>query len=295
MQDTTLEQQIGKPLLARGKVRDLYDLGDRLLIVVSDRISAFDVVFNEPVPQKGVILNQLAAFWFKRLESVVGHHMLSTDPTTYPDGLDRHAGVLAGRSMLVKKVDMLPVECIVRGYLEGSALKAYQAEGSVSGLRLPEGLTQGDRLPEPIFTPSTKAESGHDENISFDQLVDLIGSARAHEVRQASLAFYREAARYSEARGLLLADSKFEFGLDQGRLLVADELFTPDSSRFWDLADYQPGRPQKSFDKQYLRQWLEGLDWDKNPPPPPLPEAVIRATAARYRQAYERLTGQPVV
>jgi phosphoribosylaminoimidazole-succinocarboxamide synthase len=283
---------IDKPLLARGKVRDLFDLGQSLLIVVTDRVSAFDVVFNELIPQKGIVLNSIAAFWFEKTRSIIDNHMISTDPLTYPDGLDRYADDLAGRSMLVRKIDMLPVECIVRGYLEGSALKEYRAIQSISGIPMPAGLRQADRLPEPIFTPSTKADSGHDENISFDQLVSIIGSDLAEQLRSVSLQLYRDAAAYAESKGIILADTKFEFGLSNGQLIVADEMFTPDSSRFWELDDYQPGRSQKSFDKQYLREWLETLDWDKNPPPPALPESVIQATAAKYLEAYERLTGK---
>lgn len=283
---------IDKPLLARGKVRDLFDLGQSLLIVVTDRVSAFDVVFNELIPQKGIVLNSIAAFWFEKTRSIIDNHMISTDPLTYPDGLDRYADELAGRSMLVRKIDMLPVECIVRGYLEGSALKEYRAIQSISGIPMPAGLRQADRLPEPIFTPSTKADSGHDENISFDQLVSIIGSDLAEQLRSVSLQLYRDAAAYAESKGIILADTKFEFGLSNGQLIVADEIFTPDSSRFWELDDYQPGRSQKSFDKQYLREWLETLDWDKNPPPPALPESVIQATAAKYLEAYERLTGK---
>ena len=283
---------IDKPLLARGKVRDLFNLGQSLLIVVTDRVSAFDVVFNELIPQKGIVLNSIAAFWFEKTRSIIDNHMISTDPLTYPDGLDRYADELAGRSMLVRKIDMLPVECIVRGYLEGSALKEYRAIQSISGIPMPAGLRQADRLPEPIFTPSTKADSGHDENISFDQLVSVIGSDLAEQLRSVSLQLYRDAAAYAESKGIILADTKFEFGLSNGQLIVADEMFTPDSSRFWELDDYQPGRSQKSFDKQYLREWLETLDWDKNPPPPALPESVIQATAAKYLEAYERLTGK---
>lgn len=280
------------PLYVRGKVRDVFDLGDALLIVVTDRISAFDVVFNELIPHKGVVLNSIAAFWFEQTRSIVANHVLSTDPRSYPLGLDRSAEQLEGRSMLVRKIEMLPAECIVRGYMEGSALKEYRKSQTVGGLPMPAGLRQADRLPEPVFTPSTKEESGHDINISFARLQDLIGTEKAGQVRQASLALYTAAAAYAEEKGIILADTKFEFGLADGRLMVADEIFTPDSSRFWEKSDYAPGRAQKSFDKQYLREWLETLDWDKTPPPPALPQAVIEATAARYVEAYERLTGK---
>ena len=280
------------PLYIRGKVRDVYDLGDTLLMVVTDRISAFDVVFEELIPDKGTVLNSISAFWFDRMRPIVDNHVLSTDPAAYPQDLAQYADRLAGRSMWVRKVAMLPAECIVRGYLEGSALKEYRQSGTVGGMAMPKGLRQADKLPEPVFTPSTKEESGHDINITFNRLTDMIGSELADSVRSASLALYKEASAYAESCGIILADTKFEFGQAGGKLVVADELFTPDSSRFWEKSDYEPGRAQKSFDKQYLREWLETLDWDKTPPPPPLPSEVIEKTAAKYREAYERLTGK---
>lgn len=283
---------LSQPLFLRGKVRDVFDLGDTLLIVATDRISAFDVVFEELIPDKGKVLNSIAAFWFDRLRAIQPNHFLSADPAEYPDGLARYADQLTGRSMLVRKIDVLPVECIVRGYLEGSALKEYRAAGTVGGLPMPSGMRQAERLPEPVFTPSTKAESGHDENISFAELENRIGSELAALLRERSLALYTEGSRHAAACGILLADTKFEFGLDGGDLLVADEILTPDSSRFWEAADYMPGRAQVSFDKQYLREWLETLNWDKNPPPPELPKTVIERTAAKYREAYARLTGR---
>ncbi len=283
---------IDLPVFIRGKVRDVYDLGASLLIVVTDRVSAFDVVFNETIPDKGVVLNSISAFWFEMMRPIVANHVISTDPSEYPMGLDQYAEQLKGRSMLVKKIQMLPAECIVRGYLEGSALKEYRQTGKISGIELPDGLKQADRLPEPIFTPSTKADEGHDINISFAELVDLIGDEMASKVRDKSLELYKAAAKYAESRGIILADTKFEFGTLDGELVIADEIFTPDSSRFWELTDYEPGRAQKSFDKQYLREWLETLDWDKTPPPPTLPESVIEKTAEKYRDAYQRLTGK---
>lgn len=286
---------IDLPVFVRGKVRDVFDLGDTLLIVVTDRISAFDVVFAELIPHKGVVLNSIAAFWFDLTRDIVDNHVLSTDPEAYPMGLDRHAGQLAGRSMLVRKIAMLPAECIVRGYLEGSALKEYRQSQTVGGIPMPAGLRQADRLPEPVFTPSTKEESGHDINITFAQLQNLIGAQEADQVRQASLALYAAASAYAEEKGIILADTKFEFGMADGHLVVADEIFTPDSSRFWEKSAYEPGRPQKSFDKQYLREWLETLDWDKTPPPPTLPQAVIEATSLKYVEAYERLTGKKLL
>lgn len=285
---------IDLPLFVRGKVRNVYDLGDSLLIVVTDRISAFDVVFDELIPDKGKVLNSIAAFWFDYTKDVVPNHVISTNPAEYPLGLDQYADQLAGRSMWVKKVQMLPAECIVRGYLEGSALKEYRQHGTVSGVKMPEGLRQCDRLPQPMFTPSTKAEEGHDINITIAELGKLIGSAMATKLEEKSLALYAKAAAYAESRGIILADTKFEFGLLDGHLVVADEIFTPDSSRFWEMSDYEPGRAQKSFDKQYLREWLETLDWDKTPPAPKLPDEVISKTSAKYREAYERLTGQPL-
>lgn len=280
------------PLYLKGKVRNVYDLGDSLLIVVTDRISAFDVIFNELIPDKGTVLNSIAAFWFNYTQDVIPNHVISTDPAEYPMGLSAFKEQLQGRSMWVKKVQMLPAECIVRGYLEGSALKEYQKTGQISGVNMPAGLRQGDKLPQPMFTPSTKAEEGHDINITIAELGKLIGSAMATKLEEKSLALYTKAAAYAESRGIILADTKFEFGLLDGHLVVADEIFTPDSSRFWEMSDYQPGRAQKSFDKQYLREWLETLDWDKTPPAPQLPAEVITKTAAKYREAYERLTGQ---
>lgn len=283
---------ISLPLFVRGKVRNVYDLGDSLLMVVTDRISAFDVVFDELIPDKGKVLNSISAFWFDYTKDIIPNHVISTEPAEYPMGLSAYADQLKGRSMWVKKVDMLPVECIVRGYLEGSALKEYQAAGTVGGIKMPEGMLQGDKLPAPMFTPSTKAEEGHDINITYSQLVELIGEPDAKQLSDATLALYEKVSAYALTRGMILADTKFEFGKIDGKLVIADEMFTPDSSRFWDLADYEPGRAQKSFDKQYLREWLETLDWNKTYPAPHLPEDVIEKTAAKYREAYRLLTGK---
>jgi phosphoribosylaminoimidazole-succinocarboxamide synthase len=285
---------IDLPVLIRGKVRDVFDLGDSLLMVATDRISAFDVVFRELIPDKGVVLNSISAFWFGLTRGIVANHLITSDPAEYPESLARHAALLAGRSMLVKKIRMLPVECIVRGYLEGSGLKEYNKSGTVGGNPVPAGLRQADRLPEPIFTPSTKAESGHDINIDFAQTCGLVGEHTARLVRDKSLALYRFAQEYAEERGIILADTKFEFGLLDGELLVADEIFTPDSSRFWDKNEYEPGHAQKSFDKQFLREWLESSGWDKNPPPPALPAEIVEKTAEKYNDAYFRLTGKPI-
>ncbi|NJP41668.1 phosphoribosylaminoimidazolesuccinocarboxamide synthase [Oscillospiraceae bacterium HV4-5-C5C] len=279
------------PRLSSGKVREMYDLGDCLLMVVTDRISAFDVVFDQLVPDKGRVLSGISAFWFNYLQSVLPNHLLTTDPAAYPQETAPWRELLEGRSMLVKKARMLPVECIVRAYLDGSALKEYRACGTVAGETMPAGLRQGDPLPRLLFTPSTKEESGHDRNITREELANLIGRQEAELLADRSLALFAAAQAHAEAAGIILADSKFEFGHIDGELVVADELFTPDSSRFWDRKLYRPGAPQASFDKQYLRDYLETLDWDKTYPAPTLPQEIILKTATRYREAYERLTG----
>lgn len=279
------------PRKSKGKVRDIYDLGDRLILLVTDRISAFDVVFPDPIPEKGAVLNSMSAFWFDKLEDICPNHVISIDVADFPAELQPFAKYLEGRTMLVKKAEMLPAECIVRGYLEGSALKEYRSTGKIAGIKMPEGLRQGDKLPEPIFTPSTKAEEGHDINISYDELVDMLGADVAAELRDKSLALYKAAADFALEKGIIIADTKFEFGYIDGVLCICDELFTPDSSRFWDLATYEPGKAQISFDKQYLREYLETLEWDKTPPAPELPAYIMAQTAAKYKEAYERLTG----
>jgi phosphoribosylaminoimidazole-succinocarboxamide synthase len=277
----------------QGKVRDIYDLGDRLLLVASDRISAFDVVMNEPIPDKGRILTRLSAFWFRKLADLTPNHVISLEVEDFPPACAPYRDLLQGRTMLVKKCKPLPVECIVRGYLSGSGWAEYRETGAIAGLKLPAGLVESDRLPEPVFTPSTKAELGtHDENISFDRMADLVGAPLAARVRDLSLALYRRAQEWAEPRGIILADTKFEFGLSGGELLLIDEVLTPDSSRFWPQEDYRPGGPQKSYDKQYLRDYLESLGWNKKPPPPPLPPEVIANTRARYLQALKALTGE---
>lgn len=285
---------IDLPVFVKGKVRNVYDLGDSLLMVVTDRISAFDVVFDELIPNKGKVLSSISAFWFDFTKDILPNHVISTNPEEYPMGLSKYKEELQGRSMLVKKVKMLPAECIVRGYLEGSALKEYNANGTVGGIKMPEGLLQGDKLPSPLFTPSTKEDTGHDINITYDQLVDLIGIEDAQALRDSSLALYTKVSEYALTKGLILADTKFEFGKIDGQLVVADEMFTPDSSRFWDLSDHQPGRAQKSFDKQYLREFLETLDWDKTYPAPKLPDDVIAKTSEKYCECYSKLTGKEI-
>lgn len=279
------------PLFIKGKVRNVYDLGDKLLIVVTDRISAFDVIFSELIPNKGVVLNSISAFWFDYTKDVIGNHVITTDVNQYPKELSAFKEELEGRSMLVKKIDMVPAECIVRGYLEGSGLKEYNETGCICGIKLPAGLKQADKLPEPIFTPSTKESEGHDINVSFEGLCDKVGVEMANKLRDASINLYLKASKHAESKGLILADTKFEFGMSNGELVVGDEVCTPDSSRFWAMDEYEPGRAQKSFDKQYLREYLETLTWDKQPPAPKLPEEVINKTEAKYIEAYERITG----
>jgi len=280
----------GIPPLARGKVRDIYDLGDRLLIVATDRLSAFDVVMPTPIPDKGRILTQLSLFWFNLLCDVIPNHVLSA--AEFPAPFDRYAADLAGRSMLVRKTKPLPIECVARGYLSGSGWKEYQASGRVCGIALPPGLKESSELPEPIFTPATKAASGHDENISFERTADVLGLPLAEKVRTITLAIYRRAAAYAEPRGILLADTKFEFGLLDNELIWIDEALTPDSSRFWPAAQYSLGGPQPSFDKQFVRDYLERIRWPKTPPGPELPTDVVDATRAKYREAYRILVGR---
>jgi phosphoribosylaminoimidazole-succinocarboxamide synthase len=280
-------------LLKRGKVRDLYDAGPgRLLVVATDRISAFDVVLSPGIPGKGIVLNQMSAFWFEKLHHIVPHHLLSTRRAEFGAPYDAEPS-LAGRTSLVRGVRVLPVECIARGYIVGSGWKEYQATGKVCGIPLPAGLRQADRLPEPIFTPSTKAEVGHDENISFDRMVELLPPGVAEQVRAVSLRLYREAAAHAEACGIIIADTKFEFGLDErGELVWADEALTPDSSRFWSAETYRPGANPPSLDKQFVRDWLEASGWDKQPPAPPLPSDVVDNTWRLYLEAFRRLTGR---
>ena len=279
---------------SRGKVRDIYDLGDRLLLVASDRISAFDVVLPEGVPGKGRVLNTISEYWFGQTADIVPNHLISTDVDDYPAEFRKYREVLEGRSMLVRKTRPLPVECIVRGYVAGSGWKEYRSSGSICGIPLPPGLLESSRLDAPIFTPSTKAEAGtHDENISFERAAGLLGRELAEKVRGVSIALYSRARDIAEKKGIIIADTKFEFGIDEksGELVLIDEALTPDSSRFWPMDEYRPGGPQKSFDKQFVRDYLESLDWDKKPPAPSLPPDVVRRTSEKYKEALERLTG----
>ena len=278
---------------AQGKVRDLYDLGDSLLLVASDRLSAFDVVLPDPIPYKGEVLTKLSLYWFDLLGDVVPNHLLSADVADLPERFKPHADYLAGRFMLVKKAKVFPVECIVRGYLAGSGWNEYKRSGTVCGMPLPAGLLESSRLPQPMFTPSTKAEIGtHDENISFERLTEIVGAEQAEALRSTSVALYSAARDHAAGRGIIIADTKFELGLVGGGLTLVDEVLTPDSSRFWPADDYEPGRSQAPFDKQYVRDWLEATGWDKSPPAPVLPPEIIEGTSARYIQAYELITGQ---
>ncbi len=284
--ETNLE---GARLRNRGKVRDLYDVGDQLLIVATDRLSAFDVVLPTPIPDKGRVLTQLSMFWFNLLRDVIPNHVITA--TDFTGDLAPHQAILEGRAMLCRKTEPIPIECVVRGYLAGSGWKDYQKTGSVCGVALPKGMRESDQLPEPIFTPSTKATTGHDENISIEQAAAVIGMPLAERLRDVSLEIYKRAVAYSAPRGILLADTKFEFGLIGSELLWIDEALTPDSSRFWPAAGYQPGKSQPSFDKQYVRDYLEQIGWNKQPPGPVLPPEVVTQTRAKYREAYQRLTG----
>ena len=275
-------------------MRDIYDLGDRLLIVTTDRISAFDVVLPNGIPDKGAVLTQLSMFWFELLQDVVASQVLRGDAARFPSQLEAHADQLAGRSMVVRKTEPLPVECVVRGYLAGSGWKDYVRSGSVCGIQLPGGLRESDRLDPPLFTPSTKAEEGHDENISFAEVEKLVGPKRARQLSEASLEIYSRARDHAQSRGIILADTKFEFGVSDDELIWIDEALTPDSSRFWPADSYEPGRAQQSFDKQFVRDYLESVEWDKTPPAPELPAEVIEKTSEKYRDAFARLTGREI-
>lgn len=283
----------GFQIFKKGKVRDVYDLGDRLLIIVTDRISAFDVVFPTLIPHKGRILNRISEFWFDYTDNIIGNHMITADTDGYPDSLKQYDAEISGRSMIVRKVRMLEAECIVRGYLEGSGFREYKETGAICGIRLPKGMKQAEKLPEPVFTPSTKASGGHDVNISFADYENMVGSETARYTRDKSIELYVSACRYAEKKGMILADTKYEFGIGDNGIIVADEMFTPDSSRFWDISLYEPGKAQESFDKQYLREYLEKTGWDKTPPAPELPAEVVDKTVGKYIEAYERIVGKP--
>jgi len=276
----------------KGKVRDVYETNDKLLLVVTDRISAFDYVLPDPIPNKGICLTQISKFWFDFFRDTVPNQVVSTEVDDFPEELREHEDVLYGRSMLVKKAEIFPIECIVRGYISGSAWKSYQKDGSVCGIKLPEGLKESDKFDEPLFTPSTKAESGHDINISFEKMVELIGEEDAKKIKALSLKIYKDGAEYARKKGIIIADTKFEFGKIGDEIILVDEVLTPDSSRFWPADLYTPGKSQPSFDKQYVRDYLSSTGWDKNSSPPHLPEDVIEETTKKYKEAYERVTGK---
>lgn len=280
----------GLTLLKRGKVRDVYDLGDSLLIIATDRVSAFDVVLPDPIPDKGRVLTQISIYWFNHMNDIIENHILVTDIKHYPPVLQRYRDLLDGRSMIVKKAKPLPVECIVRGYLSGSGWKEYREKGTVCGIKLPEGLLESSRLDEPIFTPSTKAEEGHDINITFEEMERIVGHELAMKIRDISIRIYKRARDMAEKKGIIIADTKMEFGLYDGRLILIDELLTPDSSRFWSIRDYQPGRSQDSYDKQIIRDYLLSIKWDKRPPAPELPPDIIEKTSQRYKEILKILT-----
>ena len=284
-----LQTSLSGLTVRRGKVRDVYDFGDRLLIVATDRISAFDWILPTGIPDKGRVLTQLSEMWFRRLKTP--HHLLGVDPATVPLPPGAHRDELTGRSMVVKKTTVFPIECVVRGYLSGSGWKEYRQTGEVCGVALPAGLQESDRLPEPIFTPATKAATGHDMNIPFSRMCEIVGTSTAEELRTRSLEIYRQASEHARECGIIIADTKFEFGADRGEILLIDEVLTPDSSRFWPQDKYESGKSQPSFDKQFVRDWLETTGWDKNSPAPALPDAVVERTRSKYIEAYELLAG----
>lgn len=279
-------------LKTRGKVRDIYDLGEHLLLVATDRLSAFDVILPQGIPHKGRVLTQISAFWFQQMSDIIPHHVVSANADDYPAACGPYRDQLEGRSMLVQKAQPLPIECVVRGYLAGSAWSEYQSTGAICGIKLPDGLVESSKLEQPIFTPATKAEMGrHDENIPFDRVAALVGRERAEQLRHISIAIYRRAQALAENKGIIIADTKMEFGLKDGKLMLIDELLTPDSSRFWPMASYKPGSSQPSFDKQFVRDYLISIEWNKQPPAPDLPDDVMQTTSQKYLEAYERLTG----
>jgi len=282
----------GLHFIRRGKVRDIYEYGDKVLLIATDRISAFDVVLPTPIPMKGAVLTQLSQFWFDMVRDIVPNHLVSTDVDTFPEDLRKFRDVLHLRSMLSVKAEMFPVECVARGYLAGSGWKEYKESGTICGIPIPPGLRECDKLPEPIFTPATKAESGHDLNISFDEAAKIVGLDYAQKLKELTLSVYNRAAEYALPRGIIIADVKFEFGIYNGQIILCDELLTPDSSRFWPRASYRPGKSQPSFDKQYVRDYLEQIHFDKKPPGPKLPETVVRGTTEKYLEAYRLLTGK---
>jgi phosphoribosylaminoimidazole-succinocarboxamide synthase len=283
----------GVELVQKGKVRDIYDLGDSLLMVATDRLSAFDVVMPDPIPEKGRVLTQISLYWYEQMRSVIDNHLITADVEEYPEVLKPHAEALRGRSMIVKKAEPLKIECVVRGYISGSGWKSYKKDGTVCGIKLPDGLQESDRLPEPLFTPSTKADVGdHDINISFEEAVEIVGREMAEKARDVSLAIYRKGGEIAAEKGIIIADTKFEFGMCEGELILIDEVLTPDSSRFWPKNSYKPGGAQESFDKQFVRDYLETLQWDKTPPGPSIPQEILDRTSAKYVEALELFAGK---
>ena len=276
----------------KGKVRDIYEVDDNLLLIVTDRVSAFDWVLPEAIPNKGICLTQISAFWFDYFKDIIPNHMISADITDFPSELQKYSDELYGRSMLVKKAEVLPIECIVRGYISGSAWRSYKKDNTVCGMKLPSGMQESEQFDEPLFTPSTKAETGHDENISYEEMENIIGADDAAKLKELSLKIYKTAAEYARKKGIIIADTKFEFGKIGDQIIIVDELLTPDSSRFWPADEYQPGKGQPSFDKQYVRDYLSTTDWDKDSDPPHLPDEVVSGTEKRYLEAYEKLTGE---
>jgi len=276
----------------KGKVRDVYETNNELLLVVTDRISAFDFVLHEPIPKKGICLTQISKFWFDHFKDTVPSHMISDSVSEFPGDLQNYEGQLNGRSMLVKKANVFPIECIVRGYISGSAWKSYQKDGTVCGIKLPEGMKESDKFDEPLFTPSTKADTGHDINISYEKMVEMVGKEDAEKMKELSLKIYKEGAEFARQKGIIIADTKFEFGKIGDQIILVDECLTPDSSRFWPADLYEPGKSQPSFDKQYVRDYLSSTGWDKNSNPPNLPDEVVAETQRKYQEAYEKLTGK---
>ena len=289
------ETELPLKVFKKGKVRDIYEIDDKLLLIVSDRISAFDFVLHEPIPKKGICLTQISKFWFEYFKNSVPSHLISADVSDFPDELKPYEDILKGRSMLVKIAEVIPIECIVRGYISGSAWKSYQKDGTVCGIKLPEGMRESDKFDEPLFTPSTKADSGHDINISYEEMVDIIGEEDAEKIKELSLKLYNKGAEYACKKGIIIADTKFEFGKIGEQIIVVDEVLTPDSSRFWPADLYEPGKSQPSFDKQYVRDYLTSTGWDKNSSPPHLPENVILETQKKYQEAYEKITGRKFI
>ncbi len=282
-------------LFKKGKVRDIFELEDILLIVATDRLSAFDVVLNDGIPSKGRVLTELSSFWFNFTSDIIKNHMITTAVSQFPAQLRKYQNILADRSMLVKKTILLPIECVVRGYISGSGWKEYIKSGSVCGIKLPKNLKESEKLPEPIFTPSTKVETGHDENIAEEKMVSVVGTDTTKIIKQACLDIYKKSSKYAESKGIIIADTKMEFGLFNDEIIIIDELLTPDSSRFWDISEYKPGTIPPSFDKQFVRDYLESIHWDKKPPPPKLPKSVIKKTSEKYRLAYEKILARKLL